>query len=1657
MASCRLYIENITKDEDKQNQLTQYHNQIFKRLIDSKLFNKWNDFYFLPSIQSGNYSKAKALISQINQQWGTPVAGTAFTKTNAKEYVFVNVKNLVDYSPQQVLFQTEEITSSVASSETVTKVKKLLNKWGVKEQSLLEYAERNGVEINGVNGLADLVQGIVAVAENREAQTLPEEAIHIATAILEQTNPSLYTQLLSKVDRFQMYQTVFDEYKERYTTKDGKPDIRRIKKEALDKLIVEVVINKEEGSTEYPDLLKEENISTIEKWWNSILDFIRGIYRSSNISIFEEAADIILNHNIGNVADIQAEGIQFQVSPKQQIIADKLLETSKILNKVYKEEEADDILKTEEEANNWYEKQIDGEWRRIEHRVTDKVKGYYRKIKSFRDKVFTTEEKATNSAKARLGIKNHAAMDNIFNRYIDQDTNLPRTIILDRPDKSPVPGDNKFEAYNMLEKYASDLIKQYPGSQFFTEKMIFNPDLKVSKEGKKDGYKDQNGDKKEFVDGEAGTFDLLIVEPSGRGNIYDWKFMGNQKDDIATYKQGGYNVQLETYKQILKKYYGVESFGQVRAIPIMMDIQKAPSGNFILKGIAVGTVDTSQITEIKLLPVPSESERTGNKALDVILDRLQNVYNKLSKEKAQEDQKKTKRERLNILRKALRIIQTTQSLFPLQEAMEVYNSQLEAFLGEYEAQKENIKNLSEKDKDKLAENFLDLSELIGYYSNVTTELGDFLKSEDEETKKIAEDIAKEQVKILRNEYALKEAKEEFVNSIGEANEVFGILKPEKVIKGLYKLFKSFDEYSNKAARLIVTLYNKAEADAIENSTTFNKEVSSLVSEINKAKLSFSKLKKEKKNELINELSKELFDTFSETQDKAEFIKENITDLEAYTKEVEAIKKEKIEKIQNRAPLFTGEYEEQNKQEAIDDIERAYNPLNPGSMNQTVLKYLNRDKWYTSEFRELLQPQNKPLLDLYRKIQELNEIAYESGYIDYKQKRSFLPFMEKSLMDKMLTNGWNVFNVPGNIIKSLNAYDKSSIGYSEITGQRVSELPKPFTTPVEDTSEELGQALILYSQAMFKYQAVSSIDEQIELILQIEKLKDHIATNRFGDAIIEDKNGIKEAKTVTGNEENAETLYNFVQYLVYNNRYPLSQDVKLGTNQVINKTKELINKTFGTKLEPSDTPTSMIKMVDAINRAFQLKTLGGNPISGAVNWFGANIQALAQRNNYFTLKEFTSSQTKLQRMMEMSEKDGTTFSALVDKFNPFTDNENYELFKKASSKAAGRFNLGDVFMIFMRKPELLIQASVFEATLKNMMTQDGKIVNITDYVKSKYTDRYTKGSEYLKETNTKIQEEVSKLKVEKSIYNTAEIKEDQLLIDGQPFDNKEEIRKLSILSKTLYRRITGNVSSTSVNQAKLDIFTSSMMVFKNWIPKLWYTRFGKLEQKNDPFNKDAFDVGRIRVMMSIPGFIIDKAKNISAITKGTEHGLNLLDDLYQKYSEDYKLNTGEDFTMDRAAFNDMIIQNLQNQTRELAILCSLLATGIALGFIEPPEDKRAKAALNITKKIFDQFAQELSFFYNPLQFQEMLSGGTFPSLGLVNDIEKFTSNFLKETTGTNIFKPLLTPEEVREQTPFIKSTLRLFPVASSWLKFTTLFSPDLAEELDIALPQAESKR
>jgi len=243
------------------------------------------------------------------------------------------------------------------SPEILNKVKQVIKKMGVQVQPLVEYAKDNpNIDEASVNSVADLAAGVIAISEAKYGlETLSEEMVHIATAIIEQEDPKVVTEMISKIDRFKIYKETLNIYKDfpAYQLENGKPNIRKIKKEAVDKLITELIVN----GISTGDLAQEENRSFIKNLWNTITDWFRGEYKKANIDIFSKTAKTVLGGEFeGSYLDLDSTEMYYQASSAQKEFMRQVNITEKTLRKTETNEAEDSpVLIGDKKATSFYE------------------------------------------------------------------------------------------------------------------------------------------------------------------------------------------------------------------------------------------------------------------------------------------------------------------------------------------------------------------------------------------------------------------------------------------------------------------------------------------------------------------------------------------------------------------------------------------------------------------------------------------------------------------------------------------------------------------------------------------------------------------------------------------------------------------------------------------------------------------------------------------------------------------------------------------------------------------------------------------------------------------------------------------------------------------------------------------------------------------------------------------------------------------------------------------------------------------------------------------------------------------------------------------------------------------------------------------------------
>lgn len=1603
-------------------------------------------------------------------------------------------------------FQLESMPMSVANKELTERVKEVLKRMGVSIEDLAAYARKTGLDARNVNAVADLTRRVIAIAEGKEGAAITEEMVHIATAIIEQVNPKMMTEMMSRITRFSIYQKTLKAYggNKAYQLPDGRPDIRKIKKEAVDKLLAEIIVNNGENIEQFPELREEIDRSLIRKWWEAILDFFRGSYRKSNIQLFKEVASSIMDNKM-DYSTVPIKGVFYQLSTKQQDLVNKFKQTHDSINKVYREAAAEEVLQDSEEANNWYERVVDGVSARIANRVTDRVKKWYKK--KFPNKSFTEAEKKANEVKRTEGIKGHADFENIIKRYFNSDGTRKS-----EPDARPAQFNvASLEMYEALERYVVELVDSLSHKAdgtptnlaVLTEVVVYDP------------TKD-----------EAGTIDVLMIEEDGTVHIFDWKFMqlSEASNDIPLYKQGAYEIQLGRYKDILKEQYGVTKFGKTRAVPILMQLSYKDRDNhakgLYMSGFSIGSADPKTMEPLKLTPYSVSTESTGDAMLDKVVKNLVVVLGAVKKEEATtEEEQNIKQDRIDALHEAIRYIQAYQNLNYLIDTLSANLLQGQSIANRYNmikdlpASSDQLENQFLSDLSYDIKVFLASSALFSHVDETidhliydpNTDVPDGTEEKDEDIKYRKDilarltSIAKATRKMSTEVTAIRNA---FGNKfIGERNLVVGLDKPEAVIKGLSANFEGAEQLGSAAITTMTKMTADAQIKAKASALEKIKRLMDLRGRILKKHPSIKGYiqqifqytdKGEFMNKLIQQYKQEFYDKISQfglTGGEKKWIEENV-DIEAYKADAKEVMEKRLKRIEENPyyqPLrddddATLKDKAEKKAKAILRIVRELDITRAdfNGWGNYILKKHPLPKWFTKEYKEI-HDENGEALELYNLIRELNTYAKDAGYIHAMVEKTFMPFVRKSFAENFKLSG--SITAINNFFASLQAR-ADDIGYgsiNELSQELENSLPRYYTkdftvgegsiNDYSEVSDEVFKNLILYIQQVEKYKYLSEIEDQLLLVKDIEQTKKHLVTTRTG-AVVRDENG--NPKVQDTNEENTKMFTDFLNSIFYGQKYSVSDaDTPVHADKAVNFVKRAINKLARRQvfdMSKPETYTSMTKVLEAVNKGVSLKVLGLEPFAGAVNFFGANLQVMAQAGNYFKAGEFTKNEWTLRKQL-LGFEGSKVFMGLLDAFMPMNEDPAYELYKEAGLTKLTRRSLTDDMMVFMRKPEQLVEKAIFKSLLDNMMVEDGKIVSIPAFVKNKYrTVRYARPEEVAKYEKI-IQEEIATLQKEKSITATAKIENDKLVVPGLDLTNLQELKRITQLTRRISDRATGKISETNKNKMSMNVWTNSMMVFKNWIAPLALTRFQELKKISDDFSTvikhedgetvvegEKYDIGRVRLYMYVLGTSIrERSTNIVNILRANEQGLKKLDELFVEYAKSYEERTGQKFTMTKEDFMDMIRTNLLNQTRELRLLLALLAMSLSLGFMAPDddEDKATKNAFRYTQRLLDKYVDEVAFFYKPDSIANILSSG-MPAVSLFTDSWKFVSHFIMQVTGFDLSDPTQTMEEVRKKAMPIKYLAKMAPVTRSLVTYAAMFSSDFAKEFDITV-QKESGR
>jgi len=1520
----------------------------------------------------------------------------------------------VEYT-NDYMFQKEGTEGSVASPATIKLLKDFLNRIGVSIADVNEIV-KDGVKQNA-NGAAVFTQQLVQIVNGKEDVALGEETMHWAVEIIKQKYPKLFAKMLKEINDYAIYKQVLADYgtDPNYQTKEGKPDILKLKTEAIGKVLSETVIKQNEGITQKPELLKKALT-----WWEEIIESLRSLFTTSGMD--EAAMKIISGEEIGTAEDVRSEDVLYQ---KTELTGQEKLnaffDTFRDISKRMRLNDADP-------KDRHYT--IDG--RRIRNSVTKWIK----RLESQKF-VRTDAQKIIDDQKQYWGSDVHSYLEQMAKNSFLDNNGYKKAV----PTPYNATTNLSPEVTEILDGFLEKVINSYPeGTRFISEEYVFN---------KKDDL--------------ASTLDFMAIVPTEDGKsfyveVLDWKTTTidlEKTEDVPWFKQAEYKKQMGEYVKILQRY-GLKpsQIRKARMIPIKANYENMIPEDYnsplFLESIEIGDLDNPKETQLYLLPVPVDFESTGNKRLDKLIQALRDQYDKFVRRIVDPRQQYLKDTQRQELAKAIRKLHLQMDFAPIASIGNTFLNNGRAVLD------------SIKQKDFSTMPLAEMQEVLKELNYVTDgaskyqEIADVFiyankdKQLSEEEKQLLSDLerlATRTESLLADALTIRQlyvaqlsvnygiTREDPVESVkramaGEMIQEGSILNPERELSGFDKLMTEGANIASRAANLMQRIWdigkNNTDRQVGLQIRAFEKVLLAAQKEADIRGVDVFDLVGTRDKKGIPRYIEKLGEKFDEELKEAKEKRNKEFFLNAIDKaKYDATAKEEVLDSGILAIDSNPNLSDEDKARKITNLKdrilldrETFNGFYDGLFYKIFYDSIDTEKNASSEYKNM----SPAALDLWKFIVEgLNAKAQDLGYIG-KADSSFFALMDALLVDKFS----DLKNIGGNLgdffkdTYTVRVSEERALGkVNRETGKEVRDIPRYFTftdRKAHQLSTDLTKVVPLWIKAINEYELRNQMDDVFLSIIAVDKNKGNLMTNKDNELL----NDMGEPM-VTAENKNIEYLED-----IYNS-YILG--INQSENSISNKyIKVAFDKTGGLEEDKERRKLGAKKILGSLSTWTQMLGTALKLSVGIPNWFGVQFQAFINAGNFYRFREFEKNNARavIPGLMSDMEK------ALLDLIMPLnediaTEERRKIAFKQSPIKWLKTWTFQDAMMITSSLPERRLQIANAMTFNENTMVLDGKLVNIRQHLivqdrAAKYQMSESERAALEKTFEARVQE----LKDTKSLLKVAEIKDDYVTIPGV---SDEEIAKYRIAVRDNYRDMSGQMSQEDKAGYTRDTMASAFMMFKGWIPKQI-----SLRAKNIKYNvkQQRWEYGRTRLfgklLFKYGKSAIDKAINIM---NGTDEGLKAMQEILDAKRDEYFERTGEELQITNEEFYDMMRKAVRDQFREVEVVLLTLALYFATKHFGDDDDEQDDLTKNRWKwlaKIMYKTAEEVNFYYNPLSVEGFTNGNLIPGMTIASKAMKIV------TTGTKEMYGIVTAdEELKENTFFGKAVFDIAPGPSQFQK------------------------
>ena len=639
---------------------------------------------------------------------------------------------------------------------------------------------------------------------------------------------------------------------------------------------------------------------------------------------------------------------------------------------------------------------------------------------------------------------------------------------------------------------------------------------------------------------------------------------------------------------------------------------------------------------------------------------------------------------------------------------------------------------------------------------------------------------------------------------------------------------------------------------------------------------------------------------------------------------------------------------------------------------------------------------------------------------------FIPSIYKTKVDQLVFGDVKGIFSGSGVFENLqvDADNKYTPQVDPTDGSIINRVPVYFTTDMgvmqddgtvdySKKSRDLFKVFAVWGAHMYNYEAMESIEDASMVLLEAERNKKSLVTDRFNNIVLEEG----KVKAVNNNDRNAKLLEEFVNYYLYDRMSGSQTDTKF---TILGGEKEY----------------SLLKTAQAAMKFFSFKTLALNPISGTAQFVGGtgNAAFMAAKGKNFTPSEWA-------KAMALVTSQDKTAKAALDYFDIQLEGTQSKKTDKMSLSVGNKVLTSDNGYFIQRTMDKAVQYPVAIAMMsRHMMDENGNIVDIEDFVKEKYdynNSFYNLSAAERKETLKKINEEVGKLKQEKSLLAVGKLNDKkQFEIPGLDKES-DAYGKFRTKIKAVNKRIIGNSTHDDINAIRTSMLGSALMQFRSWIPEMAEERFAGLKYDDE---LQQWTYGKMNLFF---GELFSKRMPALAKSIITGFGDNAINAAKEKYQELKReaFEKGQPFEITEGEFIDMYLANLRSEMLELMIVLSFAALVFSVVSIDDDDDEETKGLKKYARRALNKYYNEFAFYYNPVEFTNLVKS-PLPVIGLAEDVTRFTTSLVKEGYGA-AFDP-----EMQEKAKPSKYFFRMVPVAKEGLLVMATFDDDFRKDWDI---------